>query len=138
VMRRIVRALLWGALCFVGITSVFAGLYVVRLYASGFPPLDVQHDRERFAIHVLPIAAMGATIVFFGSLAYKGESIGSMAKGIIAVAVPVIVAVAVFDRMSSGIAVSDVSRGLFGCSSAFAFFLVISCMPQTRKRGQVL
>jgi hypothetical protein len=65
--RRIHAALLLGAGCFVGITIAFFGIYVGRLCLSGFPPLDVQHDRQVFASHVFPIAAIGASI--FGSSA---------------------------------------------------------------------
>jgi hypothetical protein len=129
-IRRITGALLLGAVCFGGITVAFFGIYVARLYASGFPPLDVQLDRQVFASHVFPIAAMGASIFFFGNLTGNGGSVGSTLRGVISVSIPVIVAVTVFDRITSGIAVSNLSRGLFGCACAFAFFIVISCRPR--------
>ena len=123
------RSLVWASLCFVVVASVFFCIYIARLFASGFPPLDVQLDQDRFVTHVVPIASLCATVVFFGRLSSKAESFSSIIKGVIAIGIPVVIAVGVFDRVSSGSAVSNETRTLFGCSCAFLFFIATAFRP---------
>lgn len=134
---RSVRSLVWASLCFIVVTSVFFCIYIARLFASGFPPLDVQLDRERFVSHVFPIAWLCATVVFFGRLSSRAERFGDIVRGVIAIGIPVVIAVSVFDRMSSGIAVSNATRTLFGCSCAFIFFIAIAYMPTISYRRTI-
>jgi len=132
-----VRGMIWGALCFFATTSVFVVLYWCRLYASAFPPLDIQEDLKRFPSHVLPVASIVGTVVFLGVVLCKTHSIADSARWILVLAVPVLLSVMLFDYASSSIGVSNVSRGLFGCSCAFAFFLVINYAPKVlHKRKQ--
>ncbi len=127
--RRFVRSLVWASLCFVMVTIVFLCIYLARLFASGFPPLDVDLDRERFVNHVFPIAWLCATVVFFGRLSSRSEAFCAIVRGVISIGFSVVIAVSVFDRISTGIAVSNQTRTLFGSSCAFIFFIVIVHMP---------
>jgi len=128
VKRRFVRSLVWASLCFVVVTIVFLCIYLARLFASGFPPLDVDLDRERFVNHVFPIAWLCATVVFFGRLSSRSEAFCAIVRGVISIGFSVVIAVSVFDRISTGIAVSNQTRTLFGSSCAFIFFIVIAHM----------
>ena len=46
----------YAVLGFIAPIVLFGGAVVLRLYSTGFPPLDVQHDVERFPQVVIPIA----------------------------------------------------------------------------------
>jgi hypothetical protein len=70
-----------------------------------------------------------ATVVFFGRLSSRSEAFCAIVRGVISIGFSVVIAVSVFDRMSTGIAVSNQTRTLFGSSCAFIFFIVIVHMP---------